>query len=100
MSRIELTPDQRTASERIYAALRAACDDDLRQLADLLASKADGELLGATEFTVRDRALRVGAKALEVALAERKKGVTTGPAAPAPTAAPRRSSSAGSPRRS
>ena len=43
-------------------------------LARLLAAKADGELLGATEFQVRERVLRPGARALEAALEGRKKG--------------------------
>jgi hypothetical protein len=95
MTRPDLTPDQQAESDRIFAALQQACLADLRALADLLASKADGDLFGATEFQARDRALPIAAKALETALAGRKKGGTT---APAPTAARRPSSSAGRPR--
>jgi hypothetical protein len=69
-------------------------------LARLLAAKADHELLGATEFQVRDAVHRLGARALEAALTGRKKGATTAPAAPAPTARRRRSSTCTSPRRS
>ena len=92
----DLTPDQEAEAGRIYAILKQTTDADLKGLARLLASKADRDLLGATEFAVRDRVLRIGAKALETALAERKKGATTAPAAPARTARPRRSSTAGS----
>src|SRR5262245_29204371 len=77
---IPLTPEQEGAAERLYRTLRSACDDDLRQLARLLASKPDDKLLGKTEFEVRDRAHRIGAKALEAALNGRKKGGTRGPA--------------------
>jgi hypothetical protein len=98
MSRSELTPEQQAESDRIFAALQQACQQDLRALADLLASKADGELFGATEFQARDRVLPIAAKALQTALAGRKKGGTTAPAAPARTAARRPSSSAGRPR--
>ncbi len=49
----------------------------------------------ATAFAVRDIVLRVGAGAFETALAERKKGGTTGPAGPARTAARRPSSRGG-----
>ena len=41
MSRLPLTPDQAELSDRIYHALRQAAEADLRQLADLLASKPD-----------------------------------------------------------
>ena len=80
MSRLPLTPDQAELAERIYQSLRQAADADLRALADLLASKPDRQLLGRTEFEVRDLVHRIGAKALETALDERKKGGTKGPA--------------------
>ena len=78
MSRLPLTPDQAELSDRIYRSLHQAADADLRLLADLLASKPDRQLLGQTEFEVRDLAHRIGAKALETALDERKKGDTEG----------------------
>jgi hypothetical protein len=80
MSHSPLTPEQAERSARIYQAHRQAVDVDLRGLADLLASKPDRELLGRTEFEVRDRVHAIGAKALETALDERKKGGTKGPA--------------------
>ena len=84
MSTLELplTPEQAEAAERIYQVLRSACDDDIRQIARLLASKPDDKLLGTTEFEVRDRVHRIGAKAIETALNERKKGGTKGPPLP------------------
>ena len=63
-----------------------AAESELRELAELLATKDDSNILGATEFTIRDIVLRVGAKAIETALAERKKGGTTGVVALAPAA--------------
>jgi hypothetical protein len=99
-TRPEPTPEQRAEADRILAALRQAAESDLRELAELLATKDDSNTFGATEFAVRDIVLRVGAKALEAALAERKKGGTTGPAAPAPAAPGRPSSSGGRPDRS
>jgi hypothetical protein len=74
MTRLPLTPDQAELSERIYQSLRQATDADLRGLADLLASKPDRQLLGSTEFEVRDRVHKIGATAFETALHERKKG--------------------------
>jgi hypothetical protein len=80
MSRLPLTPDQAELSDRIFQSLRQAAETDLRLLADLLASKPDRQLLGQTEFEVRDLVHRIGAKAFETALDERKKGGTEGPA--------------------
>lgn len=98
--RPELTPDQRAEADRIHVAMLQAAEADLRELAELLATKDDANTFGATEFTVRDIVLRVGAKAVEAALEGRKKGGTTGPAGPAPTAPSRPGSSGGSPSRS
>jgi hypothetical protein len=43
------------------------------QMARLLVSKPDEQLLGATEFEIRDRVHKLGAHAIEAALGERKK---------------------------
>ena len=80
MSSSPLTPEQAESAERILQSLRQAVDSDLRSLAELLASKPDRQLLGQTEFEVRDRVHKIGARAIETALNERKKGGTTGPA--------------------
>jgi len=92
-----LTPEQQAESDRIFAALQQTAVDDLRALADLLATKDDSNTFGATEYTVRDIALRIGAKALESALGGRKKGGTTAPPTSAPTAASPPGSIAGEP---
>jgi len=73
---IDLTPEQEAEAERIEEILLEAMRDDIRQTARLLASKPNRRLFGKTEFEVRDIAHRMGAKALEIAAAERsKKGV-------------------------
>jgi hypothetical protein len=69
MSHPHLTPEQAGLAERIYQTLRQGVDSDLRSRAELLASKADRQLLGQTEFAVHDRVHRIGAKALETARA-------------------------------
>jgi hypothetical protein len=51
----------------------------VKRTTKLLAATPDERLFGRTEFEVRDRALRVGAKALTAALAARKKGATKVP---------------------
>ena len=80
MAGSQLTTEQAELAERIYQTLRQAADADLRGLAELLASKPDRELLGRTEHEVRDRVHKIGAKAFETALEERKKGGTKDPA--------------------
>ena len=77
---IPLTSEQEQAADRLYQTLRSACDDELRRIARLLASKPDDQLLGRAEFEVRDRVHAIGAKAIEAALNERKKGATRAPA--------------------
>lgn len=91
----DLTPEQQAESDRIHTALLAAADEDLRALADRMASGADADMLGENEFTLRDIVLRVAAKGLEIALDGRKKGGTKGPAGVASVAENRPGSSGG-----
>jgi hypothetical protein len=97
MSRLplDLTPEQLDEADRIKRRLMAAVEDEVQGIAELLASKPDGQLLGAAEFQVRDRVHRIGARAIETALDERKKGGTRGPAPDARVATAPASSSAG-----
>lgn len=97
---VSLTPEQQDLADRIHATLVQASGTDLRRIAELLASKPYGELLGETEFQVRDFVDRIGAKALETALNERKKGGTSVAATPARSATTPPSSTAGSRKRS
>ena len=97
---VTLTPDQQAEADRIYAALTAAAEADIRALADQLATTTDATVFGANEFTLRDIVHRVAAKGIEIALEGRKKGGTTGPAGLAPAAARRPSSKDGRARRS
>lgn len=81
MSSSHLTPEQRERADQILEGLRARGDEALRELAELLATKQDHELLGRTEFEVRDLVHELGARAIETAAAtRRKKGGTEGPA--------------------
>ena len=90
-----LTADQQIDADRLHAALLHAAAGDLRLLAEQLATTTDRTLFGANEFAVRDIALGLAAKALQVAAADRAKNVTTGAVAPAPPAPARPSSNAG-----
>jgi hypothetical protein len=80
MSVPDSMPEQADLEERIYQGLRQSCDSDLRKMAKLLASKPYRQLLGQTEFEVRDIVHDLGARALQTALNERKKGATEDPA--------------------
>ena len=52
--------------------------EELLQINRLLVSKPDAQLLGQTEFEIRDRVHKIGAYAVETVLNERKKGGTKG----------------------
>ena len=96
----DLTPDQEAEARRIFDALKHSADAELMALARLLAAKDDGDIFGATEFHVRDAVHKIGAQALQTALHGRKKGGTTAPVEPAPTAAKPPSSRGSKARRS
>jgi hypothetical protein len=80
MSNLALTPEQQAEADRLTELLMNAAAQEIRGIAELLASKPDDKLLGKAEFEVRDRVHKIGAKAIETALNERKKGGTKGPA--------------------
>jgi hypothetical protein len=76
----DLPPQQEAEAQRLFEALQQPFLDEARRLARLLATKADAQLLGPTEFQVREAVHRLGAQALQTALDERKKGGTRAPA--------------------
>jgi hypothetical protein len=90
-----LSPEQQAEAERIRQALIETSADDIRDLAELLATTDDSNIFGTTEFTVRDIVQRIGAKAIQTALEGRKKGDTKVPPMPVPTATNQPSSNAG-----
>ena len=49
---MDLTPQQKAEAQRLFEALQGPFLDEARRLAELLASKADAQLLGKTEFDV------------------------------------------------
>lgn len=69
-----LPEEQARRAQELYESLRAASDADLMAIAELLATKPDSQLFGATEFELRDRVHRLGANALQTAALQRKKG--------------------------
>lgn len=62
------------AAARIEDRLKAVFAVEARRMARLLATKANRELFGETEFALREAVHRIAAGGLETALEERKKG--------------------------
>lgn len=71
-----LTPEQLAEAQRSFEVMKKAAEGDLWRIACLMAGKPDSELLGRTEFEVRDQVLQIGAKAIQTAVNGRKKGGT------------------------
>ena len=78
MAKIELTPEQEAQAQRLAKLAGQKVQEELLQMYRLMMSKVDGQLLGQTEFEMRDRVHKVAAHVIETALNERKKGGTTG----------------------
>jgi hypothetical protein len=96
-----MTPEQFAEAQRVYEVTRQAAEQELWQMACLTASKEDNQLLGQTEFEMRDILLGIGARVLETAVNERrKKGGTLEAAFPAANATRTPDSSPGGQRRS
>jgi hypothetical protein len=78
MADVVLTPEQEAEAQRLAQIIGKKAQEEALRMARLLASKPDAQLLGKTEFEIRDRVHALGAFALEAALQERKKGATKG----------------------
>lgn len=78
MSKLNLTPEQEAAAQRLAILIGKRAQEEALQMARLLCSKADTEIFGQTEFELRDRAHGFAADVLQTALEERKKGGTRG----------------------
>lgn len=76
MAALVLTAEQEVEAKLLEDKIRLAIDREVSALARLLASKEDRELFGATEFEVRDFVLKIGAKAYEERLREKKMATT------------------------
>jgi len=77
-SNIQLTPEQEAEAQRLADSVALKTKEELLQITRLLVSKQDHELFGETEFQVRDLVHKIGARAIETAVNERKKGGTKG----------------------
>ena len=70
---IELTDEQEAEAQRIVELAKQCSEEELANMARLIASKKDHELFGETEFQLRDIGHRLGAKVVETAANERRK---------------------------
>lgn len=76
MDAFNLTPEQAAEAARIETIILESMREDIHALACLMASKEHRQMLGQTEFEVRDGVHKIGAKVLETALEGQKKGGT------------------------
>jgi hypothetical protein len=93
MMELQLSAEQEAEAQALFTRLKGAFEREALQLARVMASKADGQVLGRTEFEVRDQVHRLGAQVLEAVLQERKKKATTARRPPVPAAKRRRGAS-------
>ena len=80
MAEIQLTPEQEAEARRLAALIGKKAEEQALQMMRIMVSKPDHQLLGATEFEIRDQAHELAAHAIETVLNERKKRGTKGPA--------------------
>lgn len=78
MADLNLTPEQELEAQRLAEIIAQKTKEEALAMARLLVSKPDHEILGATEFEIRDRVHKLGAHAIETAVNERKKRGTKG----------------------
>ncbi len=78
MDEFKLTPEQEAEAQRLAAIIAQKAQEEALRMARLLVSKPDHELLGDTEFEIRDRVHEIGVHAIESAINRRKKGATKG----------------------
>jgi hypothetical protein len=78
MSRTPLSPEREAQAQQLLQALRQAADEELLAIARTLAATDEATLFGQTEFDVRDLVHKIGAKAFQAYLAQ-KKTATAGP---------------------
>jgi hypothetical protein len=78
MDEIQLTPEQEQRAEVLFQRIEELYREEARRVARLFVSKPDSQVLGKTEFQLRDIVQRLATSTVEAALEERKKGGTRG----------------------
>ena len=56
MADLDLTPEQEAEAQRLAALIGQKAQEEVLRMARILVSKPDAQLLGATEFEIRERA--------------------------------------------
>ena len=68
-----MTPKELAEVQRVHDVMLKAMDQEIWQMARCVVTKRDDQLFGQTEFTLREKVLRMGAQALEASVNDRKK---------------------------
>src|SRR5438093_11490569 len=75
-TRATLSPEKEAEAQALAGRIREVADDEILQMARLLVSKPEREIFGDTEFELRDIVVKVGAKAIEEHLRQKKTATT------------------------
>lgn len=75
-TRSALSVEKEAEVQVLAQRIREVADEECMAIARLLVSKPDGQIFGDTEFELRDIVLRVGAKALQEHLRQKKTATT------------------------
>lgn len=67
-----LSTEKEAEARSLALRLRELADEELLEMARLLVGKPEHEIFGDTEFELRDIVLKIGAKALEEHLRQKK----------------------------
>lgn len=73
MARYPINDEQEREAKLLETKIHLAVDQEISELARLLVSKSENDLFGLTEFQIRELVLRVGAKAFQEHLREKKR---------------------------
>lgn len=76
----QLTPEQEANAQLLAAQILKVAQGKILEMTRLLASKPDHQVLGPTEFQLRDLAHQIAAEALQAEVNERQKKATKAPA--------------------
>jgi hypothetical protein len=79
MSRTPLSPEREAEAQQLLRALRQAADEDLLAIARALVATDEHTLFGQTEFDIRDLVHKIGAKAYQAHLAQKKMATAAPP---------------------
>lgn len=71
-TRVSLSAEQEAEAQALAQRLREIAEEEIVQLARLLVSKGERDVFGETEFQVRDLLLKMGAKAFQEHLRQKK----------------------------